>query len=73
MPASLEVLQTRLANIETAIARVETGGQKYSHEDGASTERAQLATLYRERRQLEKQISRAQNGGPFRRAQIGGI
>lgn len=46
----------RLKQIDEAIQAIMTAGQEYSHE-GRRVRRAELATLYRERQNLEAQIA----------------
>ena len=59
MPATLA---QRLANVQTAIAAIETGQQSFSYE-GRTYTRADLATLYAQEERLESRIERADNGG----------
>ena len=50
----------RLTAVEAAIAAIEGGAQSYSM-DGVSVTRADLATLYTQRQQLDREVSLATN------------
>jgi len=51
-----QTLAARLASIETAITAIEAGAQSYAIGDRQYT-RGTLATLYKERRELIKEIA----------------
>lgn len=58
-------LQEQLDQINTAIARIETGAQEYRI-GSRMVRRGDLATLYAERRRLQQEIAVQQsNGGLF--------
>ena len=50
----------RLAEVETAIAKIEGGAQSYTF-DGVAVTRADLSTLYAQRQQLDREVSLAAN------------
>lgn len=63
----------RLASVEAAILAIESGAQQYQTGDGRIVQRAQLATLYKERRELEALVaSEAQQGASRRRVRCSG-
>lgn len=66
--ATLAQLETRLANVQAAIAAVQTGGQDYKINDGLIetwVRRGDLRALYEEESRLEKRISRLSDPGGF--------
>ena len=60
--ATLATLQKRLKETETAITRVQDGGQSYTI-DGVTFSRANLKTLLSSRDDLERRILRKQGRG----------
>lgn len=66
--ATLAQLETRLANVQAAIAAVQSGGQDYKINDGLIetwVRRGDLRALYEEEARLEKRISRLSDSGGF--------
>jgi len=57
-----QTLAARLASIETAITAIEAGAQSYAIGDRQYT-RGTLATLYKERRELIKEIAEESTTG----------
>lgn len=55
-------LDEQLAKINAAIEQIENGAQEYQI-DGKKVRRGDLATLYRERRQLQTQIATDESSG----------
>ena len=56
----MATLAERLNNIQTAIAKIEDGGQRVSV-DGVWVERPDLEKLYAEQERLERRIARETN------------
>jgi hypothetical protein len=55
-------LQEQLEQINLAIAKIESGAQEYRI-GSRLIRRGDLATLYRERRQLQQELATAENSG----------
>ena len=59
---TIESLTAQLERVQTAIARIESGAQSYTHAERTKNE-ADLATLYKREGQLLARVNRAANGG----------
>lgn len=58
----IEQLRMQLEQINQAIAKIESGAQEYTI-GRRSLRRGDLATLYKERRQLQTEIANYENSG----------
>ncbi|MGL5514819.1 MAG: hypothetical protein ACRDBM_16515 [Sporomusa sp.] len=58
----IEQLRRQLEQINLAIAKIEKGAQEYRL-NGRSLRRGDLATLYKERRQLQTELANYENSG----------
>lgn len=61
--ATLSELQTELAEYKAARTAILTGAQEYSTRAGGTVKRGDLATIIKEIKRLESEISNFQNGG----------
>ena len=55
-------LEEQLIQINTAISKIENGAQEYKFRD-RTIRRADLAVLYKERREIERRVAEQANGG----------
>ncbi|GMV26927.1 MAG: hypothetical protein AMXMBFR58_29580 [Phycisphaerae bacterium] len=60
-------LTQQLDDLDAAIAQIEQGCQRYTMPNGQTVERANLADLYTQRRQLQGELAQASSGGMFTR------
>lgn len=58
----MTTLQEQLDQINLAISKIESGAQEY-HIGSRSVRRADLRTLYEERRRLKQEIAMQENSG----------
>lgn len=66
----LEILQTQLTNVRTAIVAIETGAQEYQIANRRIS-KADLATLYKREAELKASIARLSEGGGVYFAELG--
>lgn len=57
--------QEKLEQIEKAISAIENGAQEYRIGGNKSVRRADLSTLYNERRMLQRQLNEENGGGVY--------
>jgi hypothetical protein len=59
----IEQLRSQLEQINLAISKIEVGAQEYKIGGSRSVRRGELATLYKERRQLQTELANYENSG----------